>query len=83
MLGFFLMVQGADLPEAEKQIQIAMQLEPDNPGYTFSLAQAQLRRDNPSAALKTLEPLRLSYVDAQIRQHADEMIKEIQKETRR
>jgi tetratricopeptide (TPR) repeat protein len=82
MLGFFLMVQGENLPEAEKQIQIAMQLEPDNPGYLFSLAQAQLRRDNPSAALKTLEPLRLSYLDAQIRQHADEMIKEIQKETR-
>jgi len=83
MLGFFLMVQGESLPEAEKQIQIAMQLEPDNPGYAFSLAQAQLRRDNPSAALKTLEPLRLSYVDAQIRQHADEMIKQIEKEKKR
>lgn len=80
LLGFFLMVQRENLPEAEKQIQMAMQIEPDNPGYAFTLAQAQLRRDNPAAALRTLEPLRLSYVDAQIRQHADEMIKEIEKE---
>jgi len=63
--------------EAEKQLQQAIQLEPENQGYLFSLAQAQLRRDNPTAALRTLEPLRLSYVDAQLRQHAEEMIKEI------
>jgi len=83
MLGFFLMVQGDNLAEAEKQLQQAIQLEPENQGYLFSLAQAQFRRDNPTAALRTLEPLRLSYVDAQLRQHAEEMIKEIGRETGR
>jgi tetratricopeptide (TPR) repeat protein len=83
LLGFLLMVQGENLAEAEKQLQIAIQLEPENQGYLFSLAQAQIKRDNPSAALRTLEPLRLSYVDAELRQHAEQMIKEIGRETSR
>jgi hypothetical protein len=83
LLGFLLMVQGENLAEAEKQLQLAVQLEPENQGYVFSLAQAQFKRDNANAALKTLEPLRLSYVDAQLRQHAEEMIKEIGRVTGR
>jgi tetratricopeptide (TPR) repeat protein len=82
LLGFFLMVQGQNLAEAEKQIELAIQLEPENHGYLFSLAQAQLRRDNPNGALKTLEPLRLSYVDAELRHHAQEMIAEIERGTK-
>jgi thioredoxin-like negative regulator of GroEL len=69
------MVQGEDLTAAEKQIERAIQLEPENQSYLLSLAQVQLARREPDAARHTLEPLRLPYVEPQIRAHAEEMIK--------
>ena len=75
LLGFFEMVQGEDLTAAEKQIERAIQLEPENQSYLLSLAQVQLARREPDAARHTLEPLRLPYVEPQIRAHAEEMIK--------
>ncbi len=75
LLGFFELVQGDDLPAAEKQIARAIQLEPENQSYLLSLAQAQLARKDPAAARRTLEPLRLPYVEPQIRAHAEEMLK--------
>ena len=75
LLGFFEMVQGEDLAAAEKQIERAIQLEPENQSYLLALAQVQLSRRDPDAALRTLEPLRLPYVEPQIRAHAEEMIK--------
>ena len=75
LLGFFELVQGEDLPAAEKQIAIAIQLEPENQSYILSLAQVQLARRNPEAARRTLEPLRLRYVEPQVRTQAEEMIK--------
>jgi tetratricopeptide (TPR) repeat protein len=77
LLGFFEMVQGDSLATAEQQLQLAIQLEPENPAYRFSLAQAQLRNRNPDAARRTLEPLLLPNADAKLRAHAGEMIKEI------
>ena len=77
LLGFFEMVQGEDLPAAEKQIERAIQLEPENQSYLLSLAQVQLARRNPEAARRTLEPLCLPYVEPQVRAHAEEMIKAI------
>jgi tetratricopeptide (TPR) repeat protein len=75
LLGFFEMVQGEDLAAAEKQIERAIQLEPENQSYLLSLAQVQLARRDPSAARHTLEPLRPPYVESQVRAHAEEMIK--------
>ncbi|MGD0261864.1 MAG: hypothetical protein ABSD29_19010 [Verrucomicrobiota bacterium] len=75
LLGFFEMVQGEDLAAAEKQIERAIQLEPENQSYLLSLAQVQLTRKNPDAARRTLEPLHLPYVEPQIRARAEEMIK--------
>ena len=75
LLGFFEMVQGEDLPDAEKHIERAIQLEPENQSYLLTLAQAQLASKDPAAARRTLEPLRLPYVEPQIRAHAEEMIK--------
>ncbi len=69
------MVQGEDLADAEKHIQRALQLEPENQSYLLTLAQAQLARQNPAAARRTLEPLRLPYVEPEIRAHAEQMIK--------
>jgi tetratricopeptide (TPR) repeat protein len=75
LLGFFELVQGEDLPAAEKQIARAIQLEPENQSYLLTLAQVQLARRDPAAARRTLEPLRLPYVQPEIRAHAEEMIK--------
>jgi thioredoxin-like negative regulator of GroEL len=69
------MVQGEDLAAAENQIERAIQLEPENQAYLLSLAQVQLTRGNPDAARRALEPLRLPYVEPQIRAQAQEMIK--------
>jgi Flp pilus assembly protein TadD len=75
LLGFFEMVQGEDLPAAEKQIEQAIKLEPENQSYLLTLAQVQLTRSDPTSARRTLEPLLLPYVEPQIRAHAEEMIK--------
>ena len=79
LLGFLEMVQGDSLTMAEQHLQLAIQLEPENPAYLFSLAQAQLRNRNPDAARRTLEPLLLPNADAKLRAHAGELIKEIER----
>ena len=75
LLGFFEMVQGDDLALAEQHLKRAIQLEPENPSYLFSLAQVQLRNHDLEAARSTLQPLLLPNVDAKLRAHAEEMIK--------
>jgi tetratricopeptide (TPR) repeat protein len=77
LLGFFEMVQGENLALAEQHLQRAIQLEPENPSYLFSLAQVQLRNHNLDAARHTLQPLLLPNVDAELRTHAEEMIQGI------
>jgi len=77
LLGFFEMVQGDNLAAAAQHLQLAIQLEPENPSYLFSLAQAQLKSKNPDAARRTLESLLLPYVEADLRAHAREMVQEI------
>jgi tetratricopeptide (TPR) repeat protein len=77
MLGFFEMVQGENLALAEQHLQRAIQLEPENPSYLFSLAQVQLRNHNLEAARHTLQPLLLPNVDAKLRAQAEEMIQGI------
>jgi tetratricopeptide (TPR) repeat protein len=77
LLGFFDMVQGENLVAAEQQLQLAVQLEPENPSYLLSLAQAQLRDRNPIAARHTLEPLLLPDVDTKLRMPAEEMIQKV------
>ena len=75
LLGFFEMVQGEDLAAARQHLLKAIQLEPENQSYLLSLAQVQLAANDPKAARHTLEPLRLPYVEPQVRAHAEEMIK--------
>jgi Flp pilus assembly protein TadD len=76
LLGFFLLIQD-ELAEAEKHLQRAIQLEPENQAYLFSLAQIQIQKHEPEAAQRTLEPLRLPYADARLKAHAEEMMREI------
>jgi tetratricopeptide (TPR) repeat protein len=75
LYGFFEMIQGEDLPGAEKHLGWAIQLEPENQAYLLTLAQVQLAQKDPAAARRTLAPLRLPYVEPQIRAQAEEMLK--------
>ncbi|MFO1475471.1 MAG: tetratricopeptide repeat protein [Verrucomicrobiota bacterium] len=77
LLGFFETVQAEDLAEAQKQLALAIQLEPDNSGYLISLAQAQIRARNPTAARQTLRPLLLSTADPRLRADAEELLRSI------
>jgi len=77
LLGFFLMVQGGSMAEAEQHLQRAIQLEPENASYQVTLAQIQARKGETEAARHTLEPLRLSYVAPEIRKRAEEMLQEL------
>jgi Flp pilus assembly protein TadD len=77
LLGFFEMVQGDNLALAEQHLQRAIQLEPENPSYLFSLAQVQLRNHDTDAVRRTLQPLLLPNADAKLRAHAEEMIQGI------
>jgi tetratricopeptide (TPR) repeat protein len=77
LLGFIEVVQGKNLATAEQQLQLAIQLEPENSSYLLTLAQAQLRGQTPTAARRTLEPLLLPNADAKLRVTAEEMIQEI------
>ncbi len=75
LLGFFELVQGENPAEARQHLQRAIQLEPENQAYVLTLAQAQFT--NPEEARRTLAPLRLPYVDKQVRAHAEAMLKQI------
>ncbi|MGH8022326.1 MAG: tetratricopeptide repeat protein, partial [Limisphaerales bacterium] len=77
LLGFFEMVQGDDLGPAEEQLNIAIQLEPGNFSYLYTLAQAQLRADDPDGARQTLQPLLLANADPKLRAAALEMMQHI------
>lgn len=77
LLGFFEMVQGDDLAAAEQQLQLAIQLEPENLSYLLTLAEAQLKDRNPDAARSTLEPLLRPNVDPNLHAQAVEMMRKI------
>jgi tetratricopeptide (TPR) repeat protein len=77
LLGFFEMVQGNDLAVAEQQLNEAIQLEPENPSYQFTLAEAQVRDRDPDDARRTLAPLLLPNVDAKLRASAQELAQQI------
>jgi tetratricopeptide (TPR) repeat protein len=75
LLGFFQLIQGDDLATATQHLNKAIDLEPDNAAYPFTLAQIQLAERDPAAARRTLEPLCRPYVNAKLRVHAEEMLK--------
>ena len=77
LLGFLDLVQGEDLPAAEQQLEKAVELEPNQEAYLLLLAQAQLRSGSREAARRTLESLRLPYVDGEVRRDAEEMLREM------
>lgn len=77
LLGFFDMVQGDDIASAEQQLNYAIQLEPENPSYLYTLAEAQLRARDPDDARRTLQPLLLPNADPKLHSAALEMMQKI------
>jgi tetratricopeptide (TPR) repeat protein len=77
LLGFFEMVQGDDLAASEQQLNAALQLEPENGSYLFTLAQVQLRDHDPDDARRTVQPLLLPNADAHLRTAAEDLIQKI------
>lgn len=78
LLGFFEMVQGSDLASAEKELQTAIALEPENQSYQFTLAQVQLSEHELEAARRTLQPLLLlPNVDPKLRASAQTLSQQI------
>ncbi len=73
LLGFFEMVQGRNLGLAEDQLNAAIALEPENTAYIYTLAQVQVRNNEPDAARRTLQPLLLPNADARVRADAQEL----------
>jgi hypothetical protein len=53
-----------------------VQLEPDNPGFLLSLAQAQMRSSKTNEARLTLRPLLLPHTEPKLRAFAQEVLKE-------
>lgn len=77
LLGFFEMVQGDDLAAAGQQLQVAIQLAPDNPSYLITLAELQIHQQNPEAARQTLQPLLRPNVAEDLRAIAQKLLAEI------
>lgn len=82
LFGFFELAQGDNLAAAEQQLELAIRLEPENPSYMLTLAQAQLRNHKPDAARRTLAPLLLPHADATLRAHAEELMRELGRDPR-
>jgi tetratricopeptide (TPR) repeat protein len=77
LLGFFEMVQGDDLAAAGQQLQYAIQLAPNNQSYLISLAQLEIRQQNPDAARQTLQTLLRPNVAEELRTVAQKLLAEI------
>jgi tetratricopeptide (TPR) repeat protein len=77
LLGILELTQGQNAQAAEKHLKRAIQLEPERESYLYSLAQAQLLREDAGAARQTLEQLRRPYVDAAIRAKAEDQLREL------
>ncbi|HEY1787758.1 MAG TPA: tetratricopeptide repeat protein [Verrucomicrobiae bacterium] len=77
LLGFFEMVQGEDIAAAEQQLNAAIELEPENPSYLYTLAQAQLRARDPEDARRTIQPLLLPTADPKLHAAALELMQQL------
>ena len=77
LFGILEMAQGENLPLALQHLQLAVQLEPENPYYLLALADAQARNKDPEAARRTLTALLLPTVEAKLRAQAEELLQQI------
>ncbi len=76
LTGFFEMVQGDNPAETARHLRAALQLEPENSGFLFTLAEFQFRNGEGDAARQTLEPLLKANIDGHLREQAQQLIQE-------
>jgi cytochrome c-type biogenesis protein CcmH/NrfG len=77
LFGILEMAQGENLPLAAQHLQLAVQLEPENPYYLLALADAQARNKDLKAARQTLTALLLPTVETKLRTRAEELLQQI------
>jgi tetratricopeptide (TPR) repeat protein len=77
LFGILELAQDGNIALAEQHLQLAVQLEPENPYYLLSLADVQARNKQPEAARQTLAALLLPTVEAKIRARANELLQQI------
>ena len=77
LFGILEMAQGENLTLAVQHLQLAVQLEPENPYFLLALADAQARNNDPQAARRTLTVLLLPTVAAKLRAQAEELLQQI------
>jgi tetratricopeptide (TPR) repeat protein len=77
LFGILEMAQGENLPLAVKHLQLANQLEPENPYYLLALADAQARNKDLEAARQTLTALLRPTVETKLRTRAEELLQQI------
>ena len=77
LFGSLEMAQGGNLTLAVQHLQLAVQLEPENPYYLLALADAQARNNDPEAARRTLTTLLLPTVEAKLRTQAQALLQQI------
>jgi tetratricopeptide (TPR) repeat protein len=77
LFGILELARDGNINVAERHLQLAVQLEPENPYYLLSLADVQARNKKPEAARQTLATLLLPSVEAKIRTQANELLQQI------
>ena len=77
LFGILEMARGENLTLAVQHLQLAVQLEPENPYFLLALADAQARNNDPQAARRTLTVLFLPTVEAKLRAQAEELLQQI------
>ena len=77
LFGILEMARGENLPLALQHLQLAVQLEPENPYYLLALADAQARNKDVEAARRTLAALLLPTVEAKLRIQAGQLLQQI------
>ncbi|HZR20756.1 MAG TPA: tetratricopeptide repeat protein [Verrucomicrobiae bacterium] len=77
LLGFFELIQGENLEDANQHLKKAIELEPENVAYLLTLAQVQIAERNAGAARGTLQQLCHPYIDGKLRAHAEEMLQSL------
>ena len=77
LFGILEMARGENLTLAVQHLQLAVQLEPENPYFLLALADAQARNNDPQAARRTLTVLLLPTVEAKLRAQAEELLQQI------
>ena len=77
LFGILEMARGGDFSVAEKHLELAVELEPENPAYLLALADAQLRNGDAAAARRTLSALLLATAEVQLRLQAQALLQKI------